>query len=220
MVGVLEKFYPKPASAEIPKWYKKTDSYPNGQKKPDYDGTTQKTIKKCMPVFDAITTGYIIYSPSDVYVHQRDGEPWFTWAAFSLIEFHNVEQAKLHPVHNGFPYPKFINPWSITTRKGYSCLFLQPLHREAPFKILEGVVDTDTYNAPVNFPFVLTDPKFEGLIPAGTALAQVIPFKRENYKMKIGKEINKKSVANIIRNFNVKFYDVYKTFYWNKKEYK
>ncbi len=51
---------PKPASQFIPKWYKNLESYIGGNKKPDGDGKAQVTIKKCIPVFDAITAGYII----------------------------------------------------------------------------------------------------------------------------------------------------------------
>ena len=54
------------------------------------------------------------------------------------------------------------------------------MHRESVFTIMDGIVDTDSYNALVNFPFFLNDWSYEGLIPAGTPMAQVIPFKRED----------------------------------------
>jgi hypothetical protein len=42
---------------------------------------------------------------------------------------------------------------------------------------------------------VINDPMFEGLIPKGTPVAQVIPFKRDKWKMKIGskKEIEEQN---------------------------
>ena len=37
--------------------------------------------------------------------------------------------------------PKFINPWSIKTSKGYSIFITQPMHRDLPFEILQSIVD-------------------------------------------------------------------------------
>jgi hypothetical protein len=87
-------------------------------------------------------------------------------------------------------------------------------------KILEGVVDADSYTTPINFPFNLKDNTFEGMIPAGTPLAQIIPFKRESWQLDFGseKEIIKAEEQRL--NIKSKFYDAYKTMFWSKKEYK
>lgn len=212
--------HPKPASKFIPDWYKETQSYILGEKKPMGDGGAGGTIKKCIPVFDAITAGYIITLPADVHVSQTEDGPWFEWANFGpLVTFHPVVQAPIHPKHNGFEYPKFMNPWAIETPKGYSTLFVQPMHRESIFTILPGVVDTDTYIPGVNFPFVLNDPKFEGLIPEGTPIAQVIPFKRETWETKIGGEKNLQQVNQFTQGMNIHFFDKYKNRFWHRKEY-
>ena len=47
------------------------------------------------------------------------------------------------------------------------------------FEVLSGFVDTDTYVAPVNFPFVATAGDGIHTLPKGTPLIQVIPFPRE-----------------------------------------
>jgi hypothetical protein len=211
---------PKPASKAVPEWYKNMASYINNEKKPIGDGSTAATIKRCMPVFDAITAGYVIELPADVYVSIKDGSQWFEWADFGLISFHPAEQAPEHPAKNGPSYPKWINPWSITTPKGYSTLFVQPFHRESIFTILPGIVDTDQYTAPVNFPFVVNDPTFEGLIPKGTLIAQVIPFKRESWNTKIGTQKHLEQQAKVTKKLQSKFFDRYKTMFWNRKEYK
>jgi hypothetical protein len=211
---------PKPASKVVPDWYKNTSSYMNDEKKPVGNGNTAATIKRCMPVFDAITTGYIIESPADVYVSVKDGGQWFEWSDFGLIAFHPVEQAPEHPAKNGFPYPKWTNPWGITTPRGYSTLFVQPFHRESVFTILPGIVDTDTYTAPVNFPFTINDPAFEGLIPKGAPIAQVIPFKRESWTMQIGTKEDLLHQEKVSKKLQSKFFDRYKSMYWSKKEYK
>lgn len=214
----LEK--PRLASQVIPDWYKETKSYIDGAKKPDGFGKTNATIKRCMPVFDAITAGYIITSPADVYVSIKDGEQYFEWSDLSLIKFHPVVQALNHPLHNGHAYPKWTNYWGIKTPKGYSTMFVQPMHRDAVFTILPGIVDTDTYTAPVNFPFVINDPKFEGLIPKGTPIAQIIPFKRDSWSMEFGEKKELEEIENVVNNLASKFFDKYKNMFRQNKEYK
>lgn len=225
--SVPEIFFPKPASSLIPDWYKNLESYTTGKKEPLGNGEISATLKRCMPVFDSITAGYILFTPADLWVSQKFDEiqqkimPWYQWSSFGLLGFHSPEQAPLHPNRNGHEtYPKWINPWSIQTPAGYSVLFTQPVHRESPFTILDGIVDTDTYTPPVNFPFVLNDINYEGLIPAGTAVAQVIPFKRDSWEMEIGIqqniiEQNKKQIL-----LRTKFFDSYKNQFRQKKEYK
>jgi hypothetical protein len=211
---------PKPAKFFIPEWYKNADSYVGNKKLPREDGGTNATIKRCMPVFDAITSGYIIESPADIYVTTKDNERLIQWANYNLIGFHVIEQAPTHPAKGNFPYPKWVNPWAISTPSGYSSLFVQPFHRESDFTILPGIVDTDQYTSPVNFPFVFNDPNFEGVIPKGTPIAQVIPFKRDSWVMELGGKNEIEEHIKITEKISSKFFDRYKTMFWNKKEYK
>jgi hypothetical protein len=214
----LEK--PQPASFFIPNWYKNLQSYTSGKKITDGNGGTTATVKKCIPVFDAITAGYIIFLPADIMVSLKEGHQYFEWANFGLISFHPIEQAAGHPAQKPYQYPKWNNPWSIKTSKGYSTLFVQPFHRESVFTILPGIVDTDIYTAPVNFPFVINDPEFEGLIPKGTPIAQVIPIKRDAWKMEFGGQEELIEQNNITIKLQTKFFDRYKTMFWSRKEYK
>jgi hypothetical protein len=82
------------------------------------------------------------------------------------------------------------------------------------------VVDTDTYTSPVNFPFTLNDPKFEGLIPAGTPIAQVIPFKREQWEMSFGGQQELIEQSQVSIKLQTKFFDRYKTMFRANKEYR
>jgi hypothetical protein len=223
-IGVHPSFKPIPASELIPNWYKEIDSYRSGKKMPSPDSMTTATIKRCMPVFDAITSGYLILSLTDVWVTSKESEnekiyPYYQWSMGNPIEFHPIEQAPTHPNANGAPFPKWMNPWSIKTPKGYSTLFTNPIHHKLPFTILTGVVDTDEYTPPVNFPFVLNDINFEGLIPAGTPIAQVIPFQRESWKMEIGKDKDREESNKNIALLKTKFFDSYKNLFRQKKEY-
>jgi hypothetical protein len=69
----------------------------------------------------------------------------------------------------------------------------------------------------IHFPFLLKK-GFEGIIPAGTPLAQIIPFKRDNWvseqeKFDLDTQYAKK------RTFWRTFAGSYKANYWTKKKY-
>jgi hypothetical protein len=215
---------PKPGSKILPTWYKDLNSYLNNEKKPIGDGTIAPTIKRCIPVLDSLTSGYIITLPTDIHVSIKEDEngkkvQWFEWPSFPLIQFHPIDQALNHPLSKPYPYPKFMNPWSIKTPKGYSTLFVQPFHRESVFTILPGIVDTDIYTAPVNFPFVINDPNFEGYIKRGTPIAQAIPIKRDKWTMEMGNQEDYFEQNGITQKLKTKFFDSYKSTFWDKKEY-
>ena len=212
---------PQAADRFIPDWYKNQESYINGKKEPLGNGSSAVTIKRCMPVFDAMVAGYIITTPTDVWVTQKEGKPYYEWPSMDSIEFHSVLQAPEHPNRNGLDlYPKFKNFWGVKTPPGYSSLFVQPFHRPAPFTILPGVVDTDTYTNAVNFPFVLNDNKFEGIIPAGTPMAQVIPFKRDAWSASLGDAKDFEESIKVSNQLKTKFFDAYKSMFRVPKEYK
>lgn len=218
----LDFFPPKPAVKQIPDWYKDTPEYTGDQgRKITGSGSTPHTIKKCIPVLDAMTAGYILYTQVDVQVTQVDGLPYFHWAGQDAIGFHPIEQAPLHPAKKDAPYPKWSNPYAIKTPPGYSTLFLPPMHNpNGIFTVLEGIVDTDIYQAPVNFPFILNDVKWEGIIDAGTPMIQVIPIKRDSWKHKIGSDKERMEQSMITNRLNILFFNSYKKQFWSRKEYK
>lgn len=213
-IGVASEYAPKPSIYFIPGWYKEMEASFPKKRTPE----SLATIKKCIPVLDAITSGYIITSPCDVYVSIKDGEPNYNSSIPNLISFHPRKQAYKHPKVNDFQFPKWTNPWAIKTPKGYSCLFLPPMHHENDkFQILEGVVDTDTYSVPVNFPFVLKNLTDDFIIRAGTPIAQVIPFKRDKWNHDISNE--KKESENAKKYLESQFIDRYKKLFWSRKSY-
>lgn len=226
-IGIPEQYKPVPASSMIPDWYKDLESYLSGEKRPDGNAGTTATAKRCMPIFDAMSGGYLIITHTDLFVSQKedpDGKivPYFEWANYGAISFHPKGQLPEHPDDTGHEvaYPKWMNTWGVKTPSGYSSLFIPPLHRENPIIILPGVVDTDVYNAPVNFPFVLKDPKMEGLIPAGTPIVQVIPFKRDAWKLELGNREDLDSQMNMTKKLRSVFFDSYKRQFRQPKEYR
>lgn len=59
------------------------------------------------------------------------------------------------------------------------------------FSIIPGIVNTDTYNLPINFPILLNGDKYpvqDTLLKKGTPYVQVIPYKRESWNMEIKEE--------------------------------
>lgn len=218
--GLSDIYPPQPASKALPEWYKKTHSYTTIEKKPTDDGNTSATVKRCMPFFDAMNAGYIIFSQVDVYVKIKDGFHWFSWPDLEPIQFHSEKQISEYPNKTNGDIPKWINSWVIKTPKGYSSLFVTPFHHELPFSIMSGIVDSDAYNAPVNFPFIIKDNSWEGMIPAGTPIAQVIPFKRDNFEMHFGGEDEIERYEQIKKRARLNFFDFYKNKYWQRKIYK
>ena len=59
-------------------------------------------------------------------------------------------------------------------------MFTPPLNRpDSRFTCISGLVDCDGYFEFINFSFFFHEPNFVGILPAGTPLVQVIPFKRD-----------------------------------------
>lgn len=213
---------PSIATKHIPKWFRNIHKHVGGQKSTDLKGNFNLTIKACPPFLDSMMSGYIISTEFDLNVSWiEDGEPAFEWSAGeNLIGMHNKDQIAPEQVPDGFSnFPlKFNNLWQIVTPKGYSSLFTHPLNREdLPFRTISGIVETDIYKNIVNFPFFIQK-DFEGIIPAGTPIVQIIPFKRESWKMEIDKADSKEIYENTIK-LNHLMLGSYKSQWWRKKSY-
>ena len=219
---ISPEYYPAPSKKYLPNWYKNIDSYLSDKPKGLVAGQPSATIKKCIPVFDVLTSGYTITTFQDFYI-QKEEEGIIITASnnTSTLDWHSHKQFTDHPYSMQTEgAPKFINPWSIKTPKGYSCLFINPVHgANRYFTIFEGIVDTDEYRSPVNFPFTLKDKNFEGLIPAGTPIVQVIPFKREKWKMKEGGKAEILEASQSHGKLRSVFYEGYKKFFWSNKSF-
>jgi hypothetical protein len=207
---------PVPATQVIPNWYKESQSRIPNKKDP----ASLPTIKNCMPVFDSMSAGYILKTPCDVYVSTIDGQINLNPSMRQVIEYHSIAQAHKHPSKNDANFYKFINSWGIKTPRGYSCLFIPPSHNSNPwFEIMPGLVDTDNYTAPVNFPFVLKDLNFEGIIPAGTPMVQIIPFKREKWSWIKGTDVEIQKAGEQDRELATRYFHRYKNLFWVKKQW-
>lgn len=216
---------PYPAVQNLPEWYKKLSPYIEGDKEQNNpDGTKNITIKRCNPVGDALGAGYFLILENTIQVQKNiTGVPAIVWqrGGPQYVSEHSKEQIDLALIPEGFseqPF-KFKNDWSIETPKGYSVLITHPLNRNAePFLTLSGIVDTDTYHNSIQLPFLIRK-DFEGFIESGTPIAQVIPFKRDNWKAKFF-DHNPEFVETEKASFYRSLHRHYKRFHWKRKEFK
>jgi hypothetical protein len=214
--------HPKPASRFIPDSYKKLERFKKGD-------MFTPTVKVCMPFLDALTVGYIIPFDQDYLIDPVKGDSPEK-SDFSIVPasrkkedigFHNqVQLPEGLNKQSGENTGKFINKWLIKTRPGYSCLFVPPLNRfDDRIEIISGVVDTDIYINAIHFPFILKKRDKQFLIKKGEPMVQVIPFKREPYKMWSGFYKEKKH-GQTLNKLMSEWVDKYKKYFWHKKEYK
>jgi hypothetical protein len=215
---------PIPASKSLPEWYAKQEAFVGGKKVIQDSGVYNHTIKKCMPVFDVMSAGYIFQTICEYNVDKDGGNTNIQWSMddFTAIESHSRGQWDALPIDEDLWCTdaafKFINPWIMRTPKGYSTLFTMPHHQyDLPFYTFPAVVDTDKHPIAVNFPFLIKK-DFEGIIPSGTPFIQAIPFKRDDWKAEFLVEPLEKSRGEFARG-QQKFGNRYKTFWREIKSY-
>jgi hypothetical protein len=217
--------YPRPAVSSLPAWYKKIPPFTNGDKKlrfPIDYGMPNSSIKKCVPFLDAMTSGYMVILEEDIHVEITDeGTPVIRWrSSDELMTFHSPDQYEGMTIPNEYHQmvAKWKNNWSMRTPKGYSLLYTHPFNRlDLPFSTFTGLVDTDSYHNPVQFPFILKK-EFEGIITAGTPLCQIIPVKISHWKSK-ATEYDADQNYLKSKKFHQTFVRSYKKNYWKRKLY-
>jgi hypothetical protein len=173
---------PKPASEIMPQWHK--NMLPT-QSPLKLNPESNMTAKKCLPLTDGLSAGYIITLWADIFVsYDENNFPVIETAVNdTIIEAWPLSISSIFEIPEGFQLPvfKYYHGWIPKTPKGYSCLITHPHgYQNNPFWTLTGVVDTDRLTTPANAPFVLRK-NFRGLIPKGTPMFQILPFKREEW---------------------------------------
>jgi hypothetical protein len=216
---ILEK--PHQAIRKTPEWFKSMPSYIGDNKSVDNNNDQNSTIKKCMPVFDSMTAGYYIPLICDVWVENKDNDLNVRWSYddIKLVSWQETDRYNLYPIPDGYMSLmfKWISPWIINTPKNYSCLFTHPMHYDdLPFRCLPGIVDTDKHPTEISFLFMLKE-GFTGLIPKGTPIIQVIPFKRETFKANFNTKHEKFDL--IWNKARMLFFNRYKTLFRSPKKY-
>jgi hypothetical protein len=178
---------PVPAAMGLPDWLKAMPTRAfNAVNMRDED-----TIKRCPPLVDAMTSGFLIPLICDLRIENgsiiwdNDTPPGGPLEfPRSPIGFHDASQVVGTPLFEPDRFLiKFHNLWSIEAPQGYSLLFTHPLNRfDLPFTTLSGMVDCDHYrDSWIHFPAHWHDINFNDVLPMGTPIAQCLPVKRESW---------------------------------------
>jgi hypothetical protein len=235
----LQEDYPVPIKFNIPEWYKKLTH--NETKRtvkgcmPFLDTLTSGYLLKIPQDFylhhnidNKNEKGTIIKDSFHIFGMQSNSQLLFAKNINlnSLTDTHTAWQLDGSPLvekNKNLPFYKIYNPWTIKTPPGYSCLFVSPLNNsDDRFSIIPGIVDTDTFTNEINFPIVINGDKYpvlETTIKKGTPYVQVIPFKRDAWKMSL-KPRKSKEIQNSRLFYHLNLLNNYKNKYWNKKSWK
>jgi hypothetical protein len=209
----------EPIRKAVPQWYKDSERFRGG--KPSLYPKANPSLKLCVPFLDALTSGYMITCPQDLLVEPTENGMGIGWKyAADIVDQRNPLHNPTVPIPAGHLGQHWIWKLQVDIRvpKGYSVLFTHPLNRhDLPFTTLSGIVDAD-YSFPGGaMPFFLRE-GFQGIIPRGTPIAQLIPFKREDWKLEHTKELKKEADKESYNSLSV-ISGWYKNHHWRKKTY-
>lgn len=235
----LKEDYPIPTKLNIPEWFKKLEH--SILKKtvkgcmPFLDSLTAGYLLKMPQDFyvrhnvDNENERGEKFKDSFQTFGLHDQAQFLIARSFNLnsgLDNHSLDQLTGSPYiekNKNLPFYKILNPWKIKTPQGYSCLFVPPLNNcDDRFAIIPAIVDTDSFPNEINFPIVINGDKYpvlEDTIKKGTPYVQVIPFKRENWKMATFPR-KQKEIQNSRLFYGLKLFNIYKEKYWNKKLWK
>lgn len=205
----------------IPQWYKEAERFIGG--KPRLQPEVNKALKLCMPFLDSLTTGYAICLTQDILVEkQLDGSSRLSWTIDNdVLISRSSAAASTLPIPTGHNAEHFAwkSPVAIRIPTGYQILFTHPLNRfDLPFTTLSGIVDGGwVLQGGGNIPFFLKN-DFEGVIPQGTPIAQIIPLKTEPWESKEVQGTLEEGILNWLKSA-AKISGWYKTTIWRKKTY-
>ena len=211
---------PVPSKLVVPKWYKKLPSFDSKNIKIDNNYVVNTTLKMCMPFFDAMTGGYIQKTWTDIYIGVENNDLKYSSALLPPI-IGNRESPNIEITDSYYPV-EFIwhRQWTVKLPKGYSLLVTHPHNRlDLPFTTLSGFIDSDVfYHTPVgNIPFFVHK-NFQGIIPAGTPMYQMIPIKRDKWE-KVIEQFDEEKWNVLNYKIRSKFFNGYRDLFWNKKQY-
>lgn len=217
---------PVPGVSTVPEWYrslsrfdKSNDDITLGVKNNIGTDGAMVATKMCMPFFDALTGGYHYVLEDDLYVDMdTDGRPIISWNGdVMLVDKRPTLELPLpdncHPIHYGWRMN-----WYYETPPGYSVLITHPMNRfDLPFYTMSGIVESDIWGLPVFTAFFLKR-NFIGVIPKGTPIFQIIPFKRDSWELEEAEteeELDKYEL--MAENRRSRLYGYYKETAWIRK---
>lgn len=173
---------PEPASKHLPEWYRHLPHQASGRDA--RISLDDKTARKCAPLLDAMTAGWIMKLPYEtevsidrstkqMQVRSRGSEELttiFPWRAVG-------------GERSDFDYPPIqINlRWIVKVPPGHSLFVVPPLNRDEYadlFRPYAGFIDADKRFNQMNT-VIQWQRDYTGVLDAGTPLVQIIPFRRD-----------------------------------------
>jgi hypothetical protein len=214
---------PTPSIHALPVWWKSMDRYVmhSFEKIP--------TIKNCPGIIDIMYSGYTLYLPTNIYIDASQPYIQYDFDNFGLkkqdfanfmLRGHLRKQTEKYVAAQDFHLDviKINTFWGIKTDKGYSTMFFHPWHRmDLPFYTSPAIVDTDDFPARDKYNFHFKK-DFVGMVPKGTPILQMFPYKRQEWESKIV-ELDIKNMQQTFINLKKTVLNSYKKNYWKRKKY-
>lgn len=224
---------PTPSTMSIPQWYKEMDKSYYDYPEFDYLKTSAMSagFRSCPAIADSLMSGYTLYLPADVSIDSTGDSVKIVYTGwlndseamelgYPFVVKHDIEATAGYPLNGLHPETlKWQTYWGVKTEEGYSCLFTHPFHRDdLPFQMITAIVDTDKMAARAPYAFFVRK-GFKGVIPRGTPMLQVFPYRREEWAMEIvgpDRMDHKKNKHLLGSIFNMP----YRKLFWERKKYK
>jgi len=215
-----------PAKKFVPDWYR------SGRRiQPTDEVNTDREIKSfpikmgfkmCVPFSEPFVNGYIMPLPFPIAVEQTPGGPRITWndQGLQMIGIREISDNPTLPTPAGMANTHFI--WQtqhmFKVPEGYSALFTHPFNRyDLPFITLTSIVDGEFVMQNGNVPVFFSN-TFEGIIPEGTPIAQILLFKRESWTSEHDTSVLQEGDQNNVQS-RIAGINWYRNKHWKKKSY-
>jgi hypothetical protein len=220
-----DKAYPliQPSKNFIPDWFKQGTRFGKGLDAKNINVLPMPAgFKLCAAFTDGMMSGYIMPLPVDIAIKQTEAGPSITWSSetISPVGFRPTDNNETLPTPMGCSPLHFVwlTQHAFKIPKGYSALLSHPYNRfDLPFYTLTGVVDGEFNVFGGNIPVFFSN-TFEGIIPAGTPMMQILLFKTENWISEIDNSIYEQSQISKRKSVNSSW-GWYKNNIWRKKTY-
>jgi hypothetical protein len=206
--SIDERVYtlPTPAHESTPEWFIEMPENHNNEK--PIMSPPNFTLKTNPRFSDPFSLGYMAVLPYDVeLLDMRDTVPEemknnptigfregpafeFAYPGLMIMDPADMDShIGLKPPTNCYTdIPYSWKPWfHLQTPPGYSVLITNPLNNNGlPWHTSSMVIDSDKGEAFIPpIPFFISKPVQYAIIPKGTPIFQIIPFKRDSWKRKV-----------------------------------
>lgn len=181
---LLEVFeFPEHARKRLPSAYRNIPALSSDQP------LAPKSVRGCMPFFDAMTFGFSIPLPYDIAISSRDSgaeievfTPPVQNDVLGLDGTQLVTAVPQQMLGQLSPYPvfKLETPYWIKTSRPVSSLITAPLNHFSPLGVVAGMIDSDQIHTRLKLFIYWLGPDGDFTLKAGTTVAQAMPVARRH----------------------------------------